>query len=251
MRGALRIECREVDELAAAYALGALDPGEERAVSAHLDSCGRPHTEARAMLDGAAVLQASVEPVAPPPALRDRLMATVAATPQDHAVPAGPMTGPSYEPARTAQRPWWQLRPVSSALAAAGLVAAIGLGAWGVTLNRELAERDAALRAVAAADAIHAATGEAGTGWVIEQGEQAMFMADGLADLPAGRLYELWLIDDSGTASAVGTLTDTSDIALVELESGLANATTFAVTVEAERVEAPTSEPVLVASLEG
>ena len=251
MRDGFRMECHEVDELAAAYALGAVDSGEERAVSAHLGSCGRPHTEARAMLDGAAVVQASVAPVRPSPALRERLMATVAVTPQDHAAAVTPMTEPSYASERPAGRPWWQLRPLSSALAAVGLVAAIGLGAWGVTLNRELAERDAALRAVAAADAIHAATGDAGTGWVIERADGAMFMADGLADLPAGRLYELWLIDETGTPAAVGTLTDTSDIALVELERGLAGATTFAITVETGRVEAPTSEPVLVASLEG
>jgi hypothetical protein len=38
---------------------------------------------------------------------------------------------------------------------------------------------------------------------------------------------------------------------MATLERDLGSATTFAVTVEAERVESPTSDPVLVASLEG
>ncbi len=54
----------------------------------------------------------------------------------------------------------------------------------------------------------------------------------------------------TGYVASVGTLTDTEGVALVTLERALGPATVFAVTVEAERVDAPTSDPVLVASLE-
>ncbi len=245
------MNCREVDELAAAYALGAVPPDEERQVSRHLADCDRPHTEARALIDAAALVPAALPPVAPSPALRDRLMATVAVTPQDHDAPARVPARVTPTRDDEPRRAWWQLGPLPAALAAVGLAAAVGLGAWNLDLNRQLAERDEALRAVATADAAYAVTGSAGSGWVLETNGQSIFLADALADLPADQLYELWLIGPEGEPVAVGTLTDTDGQAVATLERYLVSATTFAVTIEAERVESPTSDPVLVASLEG
>jgi anti-sigma-K factor RskA len=244
----IELDCAAVDELAASYALGAMDPGEERAVSEHLASCDRPHTEARAALDGAAVVAASLEPVAPSAGLRDRLMATVAGTSQDHRAAPQPVADPAAieEP----RRPWWRMAPLATAVAAVAVVAAIGIGAWGLSLRGELNDRDAALEAVASADAIFAASGDAGSGWVVESGDQAMFMARDLAPLPAGSIYELWLIDPASRPVPVGTLTDADGVVLVTLERGLGDASTFAVTVETERVEQPTTDPVLVAPLD-
>ncbi|MGH2445717.1 MAG: anti-sigma factor domain-containing protein [Candidatus Limnocylindria bacterium] len=243
----IRLDCEAVDELATAYALGAAEPADDRAISEHLSACAKPHAEARNLIDAAAVVPASLEPVAPSAGLRGRILATVAATPQEHA----PAPVSTRERVREPRRAWWQVGPLPATVAAVALAAAVGLGAWGLTLNDQLADRDAALRAVAAADAIHAADGPAGSGWVIESGGQAMFMAEDLADLPAGRLYELWLIDADGTAIPTGTLTETDGVALVTLEHSLGSASVFAVTVEAERVDAPTSDPVITAALEG
>lgn len=239
--------CEHLDELAAAYALGAVPPDEERAMSEHLATCDQPHEEARELIGAAGLLPAALSPMAPSAALRERLMATVAATPQDHRRPA-PVDAPVRAEPR---RPWWQLGTMPTALAAVALAAAVGLGAWNLDLNRQLAERDDALRAVASADAAYAVTGSAGSGWVLESDGQAIFLADALADLPADRIYELWLIGPEGAPVAVGTLTDTDGVAIATLERALGSATTFAVTVEAERVDAPTTDPVLVASLEG
>jgi anti-sigma-K factor RskA len=86
---------------------------------------------------------------------------------------------------------------------------------------------------------------------VLETDGRAVFLADALAALPEGRLYELWLIGPDGVPAPAGAVADTDGVTVVELEDALGSATTFAVTVEAERVEAPTSEPVLVATLEG
>ena len=236
--------CTTVDELAAAYALGGLAPGEERKVSEHLATCHRPHADARAVIGAAAVLPASLEAVAPSEHLRTRLMATVARTSQDHRAPQSS----EALPRRAA---WWQLRPFAAGLAAAGLAAVIGLGAWNVALNGQLAERDAALRSVASADATFAASGPAGSGWVIRTGDEALFVANGLAALEPGNLYELWLIDAAGTPIPAGTTADTDGVALVRLERPLSGASTFALTVERERVDAPTSAPVLTAALDG
>jgi Anti-sigma-K factor rskA, C-terminal len=76
-----------------------------------------------------------------------------------------------------------------------------------------------------------------------------MFVARDLEPLPAGSIYELCLLGPDG-ATAVGTLADTEGVALVTLEEPLTGSTTFAITVEAERVESPTSDPVLVAPLD-
>ncbi len=246
MTGDRLIPCETVDELSAAYAVGALDPAEERAVSEHLATCRAPHAEARAALDSAALLAASLEPIEPSAGLRSRVMATVAATAQEHraTLSAAPVTSIG-----SAGRPWWTTSRIPMAIAAVALAAAVGLGAWAAQLSGQLGDRDAALRAVAADDAIHAASGSAGKGWVIETDGRAMFMADDLAALPAGHLYELWLISADGVPEAVGTLEDPRGVALVTLDSPLEEARAFAVTVESARVEAPTSDPVIVAPL--
>lgn len=239
-----RLTCSDVDELAPAYALGAMDPDEERALSEHLMTCDDAHTEARELIAAAAVVPASLAPVAPSAALRTRLMTTIAVTPQAHRRAA--LEEPQSIVARA---PWWRINPLPAGLAAVALAAAVGLGAWGASVNSELAARDAALRAIASADAIYAASGEAGSGWLVESGDAAIFMADGLASPPSGQLYELWLIHADGTVQAVGIVDDTAGWSLVMLDNGLDGAVTFAVTAEEERVEAPTSNPVLTASL--
>jgi anti-sigma factor RsiW len=242
------LSCAAVDELSGAYALGAVDADEDRAISEHLATCERQHDEARELLGAAGALGVAEAAVMPSPALRDRLMATVTTTPQEHR--HAPVTRVADREREPSQR-WWRLQPVLTGIAAVALAAAIGLGAWGLNLNAQLAEREDALRAVANADAAYAVTGTAGAGWVIESGDIAHFVAEDLAELPADHLYELWLLDASGTPTAVGTVEDPDDLVVVALDRDLGGAATFAVTVEAERVEAPTTEPVLVASLEG
>jgi anti-sigma-K factor RskA len=245
------LSCEQVDELAGAYALGAVDPDEDRSIGEHLATCDQPHAGARELIGAGAALAAGAEDVEPSPGLRDRLMATVAGTPQEHrpvamVKPTGPVTVDD-EP----RRPWWRMQPVALGIAAVALALAIGLGAWGLNLNAQLAAREDALRAVASADATFAVAGSAGSGWVIESGDAAQFVAAGLAEPPPGQIYELWLMDADGNPTAVGTIEDPGDLVIVPLEQDLDGMATFAVTAEPQRVDAPTSDPVLVAPLEG
>lgn len=240
------MKCETVEELAAAYAVGAVEPSEERAIGTHLNECEQAHTEARALIDAAQLLPLSLDEVAPPPALRARLMTTIATTPQEHRAVA------EVRPwQRPAWRRWWQSSAVALGAAAVALALVVGLGAWNVTLQQQLAQREAALRAVAAADAAHRVSGTAGSGWLLETEGATVFVAEGLAALPQNRIYELWLIDSAGTPVAVGTIDRAESVIVVPLERRAGDATAFAVTVEAERVDAPTSEPVLIASLDG
>jgi len=245
------VNCTTIDELAAAYVLGGVDADEERSISAHLETCDQPHAEVRDLIGAGSVLAAGAEPVRPSSQLRERLMATVAATPQDHR----PILeqAPANEPTAETQTsiPWWRRVASPMAVAAVALAAAIGLGVWNVSLGQQIAERDEALRAIAGADVVHQVVGSAGSGLLLDDGGTAIFVAEELADLPSGSLYELWLIGSDGVPVAVGTAADAGGVTLVTLEQGIGDATTFAITVETERVAAPTGDPVLVASLEG
>jgi anti-sigma-K factor RskA len=135
-----RMSCEQIDELAGAYALGAVDADEDRSVSEHLASCDQPHAEVRDLIGAGTALTAGVLDVDPSPGLRDRLMATVAETPQEHqpqAVAAATPVAPDTEP----RRPRWRMQPVAMGIAAVILLLVIGLGAWGLNLNAQLAER--------------------------------------------------------------------------------------------------------------
>jgi len=242
-----------VDELGAAYALDALEPDEARAVREHLATCSEPHAELRALLGADQILAASLEPVEPSPALRERVMASIERTAQDRAaVVREPVAAES--PRRGGWLDWLSPR-VARPLAVAAVVALVAVGAWGVTLQSQLAERDRALRAVADAIAdgqtAFRVEGTAGRGYVVDTpGSGAALVVADLAALPADRIYELWLLDAAGAPVAVGTFTPSDgELAVVELERDLAGFTTFAVTVEASRVDAPTSDPVMVAPL--
>jgi anti-sigma-K factor RskA len=244
---------RQVEELAAAFALGALDADEDAAVRSHLADCGETHPELEAALGAGIVMAESLEPVPPSAELRDRLMATIERTPQAVA-PAG---APAPRTRGAARRGWfdWLSPRVARPLALAAVAAVIAIGAWNLNLQSQLGQRDAALRAIANAisggQAAFRVEGEAGHGYVVETpGEGAALVVTDLADLPADRIYELWLLNPAGSPLAVGTLTSTADeVAVVQLERDLAGYSIFAVTVEAERVAAPSSDPVILGVL--
>ena len=241
---------QEAEELAGAFALGALDRDEDAAVRAHLADCREAHPEVEAALGAGIVMAESLEPVAPSAGLRDRLMATIDRLPRTDRQPVA-------EPPRQSRRGWldWLSPRVARPLALAAVAAVIAVGAWNIGLQSELGRRDAALRAVANAisggEVAFRVAGDAGRGYVVETpGEGAALVVADLAALPADRLYELWLIDAAGTPVAVGTFTSTDgEVAVIPLERDLTGFTVFAVTVEAERIAAPSGTPVMAGEL--
>ncbi|MGH2392259.1 MAG: anti-sigma factor [Candidatus Limnocylindria bacterium] len=247
------MDCARVDELAGATALGALDPDEARAITQHLATCGQPHIELREPLGAGAVLAATLEPMTPDPALRERVMASVAATPQAHRAAIAP-PGDSA-PSIPRSRLDWSSVGLWRGLAGAAAVVIIVLGGWNIGLRQQMAVQDAALSTIAdiviGANPAYSVTGVAGSGYVIDSdGPGATFVVAGLEELPTGEIYELWLLDAAGTPLAVGTI-EVADpgLAVVALEQDLSGFALFAVTVEAERVDAPTGEPVMVGSI--
>lgn len=77
----LRLPCAEVDDLAGLYVLDALDAAEAAEVAAHLADHPERHPSFAEMAAVTPFLAESVEVVAPPPDLRARVLATIAATP--------------------------------------------------------------------------------------------------------------------------------------------------------------------------
>ena len=147
-------------------------------------------------------------------------------------------------------------------MALAAVAALIAVGAWNVSLQSQLGQlqsqvgqRDAVLRevanAISAGQAAFRVEGAAGRGYVVDTpGVGAALVVTDLADLPPDRIYELWLLNPAGAPVAVGTFTSTEDaVAVVQVERDLTGFSIFAVTVEAERVAAPSGEPVMLGVL--
>lgn len=245
------MNCHDVDALGAAFALDAVNDDERRAIETHLLACPQAHAETRAAIGVGIVLAVAVEPMEPSAALRDRVLASVERTQQGHH--PQPAVAPAGEV--DASRGWlsggW-LRGLALGGAAATLMLAVASGAlWG-----QLQDRDAQLRATVAAitggQAVHRVESPTATGFLVETDAGATLLLGSVAPLPDDKLYELWLIDADGSAFAAGTFRPAGEgIVVVELERGTAGFVAVAATVEAERVDQPTSEPVFVTQLQG
>jgi anti-sigma-K factor RskA len=242
-----RMECREADALAGALALNAVDPTELAQVQAHLAECPEPHDELRALVGAPVALASGLEPMTPDPAVRARLMRTVD---QQSSVERERAQDAQAERGQRDRGAWGSVN-LWRGLTAAAVIAVLAIGVWNVSLRAELATRDKALSAVAEAIAggypAYPVSGPAGTGYVIDtEGSGSTFLVAGLEALPRGELYEMWLIDADGTPLAVGTIAQSNtDLVVATLEQNLAGFDVFAVTVESEPVEAPTSDPVM------
>ena len=85
MHPQVSITCDEFLDLAAGYALNALDPSEVERVEQHAATCPDCALELQEFVDSAAALGARVPQVDPPATLRARLLEAVRVTPQERA----------------------------------------------------------------------------------------------------------------------------------------------------------------------
>lgn len=186
-----KLTCEEAEELLPEYALGVLDAGETAGLAQHLIDCP-VHTASLA--DYQAVcdsLCAAAPPSVPPASLRARLLAKVSAPP----------------PAPRRSNGGW-------AFAAAALTAAILLGVWGFSLQRELDRRASAFdkfQALASspdARMVPLATmpggGQAKGVLFLTQSEAAIW-AIGLPALQGDQVYECWWLDRADHRTSGGT----------------------------------------------
>ncbi len=115
------------------YVLGALSSSEKLQVESHVATCPECAGELRALRSTADALAWSVDPVDPPAAIRQRVMASVAAaTPSARSATAGTLGRTS------GWMPWLA--------AAASIVLAVGLGLYSVQLRERVRVLETELR---------------------------------------------------------------------------------------------------------
>lgn len=245
----------DIHSLTGAYATDALDDDERRAFEVHLAECEVCRTEVEGFRETTAMLGSAVAE-APPAHLRDAVLTEIAETRQE--APSGePAPRPRATPisADRQARKRWLDRLVLPAAAVMAVVLA-GMSVVVGNLNRQVDELSVAndvADVVAAADlqSWEAQLPDGGTARVMyspSRGE-GLFLADGMAPVDEGRVYELWAIDDAGPSPA--GLFDAQDGRAIHAFTGdMAGVEAMAVTVEPESGSpAPTSDPVVVIEL--
>lgn len=213
------LRCADLAELAPAFVLGALVAAESDAVRRHLAECPEAHAEVAELYAAIPVLMASVEPVAAPVGLKERILAAAAAD-RGAATDARPAVAPPGSP-RVAPRPtredrvgWANVfrRPLWVAVSLAAVFAALALGAWNVQLQNDLAGLTAyrngvveVLRQASQPGAQLAVlvppdgTGPSGLAAVAADGSVAIVMRD-LTPTTGTQVYEAWLIAGENAA---------------------------------------------------
>ena len=211
------LRCSDVLELSGSFVLGALTREEMDAVRAHLAACPEAHAEIAELGSVVPALFESVEPVAPPPGLKARILA--AADAEQQAV-AGARVGAARRAGT--QRRGFDVgalfrRPIWAGIAAAAIVAAVALGALSLQLRTQVdglsAYRDGVIEVLEEAARPGAqlavlvgperAPGPTGLAAVGADGSVAMVMRD-LAPTTGTQVYTAWLIGAEGTPIPVG-----------------------------------------------
>ena len=233
-------------ELAAPYALGALDPEERARFEAHLAECAVCRGEVQSLREVTALLANTAPAAAPPAALRDRILREAR-----RVRPIGAR--------RAGLGPWLA--------AAASLVLALGIG---YAYLRERAAREQARASLAAArdslavrdslvatllspdagTAALAATGQAPSARVFwsPSRRRVVMAVFHLAPAPVGRTYQLWAIAQ-GKPVSIGIFNTSPDGRLVA-EMALPVDLKFELTAVTEEPAGgspqPTQQPFLV-----
>lgn len=241
----------DVRDLSAEYVLGALDAAARQEVDAHLTGCAA----CRALLEEDArtfdALGRGIELTPAPVALRERVLR--AATRE-----------PVVEQLSARVRP--RARPLPWILAAAAALVALIAG-WQVLalrgermrLETQASEQQRSLAVLASNDLVRfelsgetPAPARARAFWSHRHG--MVFTAEGLAPVPAGRTYQLWVISGGKPISAgVFTSTPTGQARVVMATPlTLTQVDAVAVTVEPEGGRAaPSTQPILAGAAAG
>jgi anti-sigma-K factor RskA len=206
----------------APYALHALDEDESRDFEEHLAVCERCREELAGLKEAAAALAYGADGPAPPPELRNRILAQARAErPNVTSLPAR-------------RRGWTVPLAAAAGIAAA---AAIGLGVWGATRP---SGNDAFADVLAKRGSTLVPMGDRAALAVAPDGSAALALSAPHA--PAGKTYEVWVIRN-GIAKPAGLLSGTSTLRIKQPVSG--GRTFVAVTLErAGGVDQPTTPPV-------
>jgi anti-sigma-K factor RskA len=236
-------------DLLGAFALGAVDPEEAASVRAHLATCAECQAEMAELWLAVDSLPSTIEPMAPPPALRERIAAAIAAeavapAPEPVATIAPPPPVP--EPIRKPPSFWSRATPWAAAAAILLLLSA-GLLVWNLRLREQIATAPVAETiALAPTDAAPGARGEV---TYLPEDSLLLLNVQDLPPLELDQVYEVWLIGEDGVPAPAGVFDQPTDQHAVVADRDRYD--TLAITAEPGPLgtEAPTGEIVATASL--
>jgi anti-sigma-K factor RskA len=227
----------DLHHLIAPYALDALEADDRSRFEAHLALCEQCRVELVGFLSTAARL-GEAEAVTPPPALRERLLAIAASTPQERPVVTA-----------LAQRSRMRRLAPRISLAAAAAVAVVGIGGFVAEHERAddlSADRSRLTTVMTARDATTTEGAVAGGGEVrviaSPAHDAAVVVGSSLDELGDDETYQVWRMHD-GKPTSVGLLGRGPGLLYVD---GITDADAFAVSVEpAGGSPQPTSDPIV------
>ena len=147
-----------------------------------------------------------------------------------------------------------RLVPALGIAAAVAAVAALAFGLWGASVSSDLDEARAALareRAAAAVLARPAAeaslTGASGR-LVVDGDGRAVLVVSDVPPVPAGKTYQVWVIDDGRPVSAGSSRPRTGTLT-IPVDGKVGRGSVVAVTVEDDGgASAPTGKPVIASA---
>ncbi|WP_052594610.1 anti-sigma factor [Luteipulveratus mongoliensis] len=241
----------DLHELAAAYALDAVDDIERAAFERHLRTCARCQEEVASYDDVVLALADSAPAVTPAPSLKSSLMDQIEAEPQiaaRHRATVSLEAAPRHE-APTRHQSWLSRSRILVAAAAVALLAVVGVAAtqpWEQPTS--VASISPAQRVMLAQDAQQrvATIGQARLVVTTSRSEGASAVqTERMPAAPAGHAYQAWFLDQSGAPRSAGLMSGAEP----QLLTGKPGST-LAVTVEpAGGSAAPTTTPLVEVSL--
>lgn len=188
-------ETVDIHALAGAYALDAVDDLERAAFDRHLRDCEACAVEVAELRETASWLTHAVVE-APPPRLRESVLAEIGRTAQERPRRSAAVAGRSR---RDRLRRW-----TVGVVAAAVLAVGVGVGTWSVAqhgVREENARVDAVLAAPDARLVSSQMAGGRVTLIVSPSRNAAVAVLDGLADPGSDKDYQLWMIGGAGPRS--------------------------------------------------
>ena len=235
--------------LTGAYATGALSDEEHNAFVEHLGVCGNCRDEVAELVATAALLGVAAAEK-PPAGFRDRVMNEVANTRQ--LPPVVSTLAEAKGRRRASQQRRWTMSAAASAV-----VLAVGLGAWGLSLNEDKQRSEDLVSAVqevqTAPDAktMNAVRGQ--TTAVLTMAPslgQMVFQTHGLKDAGDDRTYQIWLLGPGSQVRSMGTFDSNGKNTMQLMRGDPTGADALAVTEEpAGGSQRPTTQPVLAMDL--
>jgi anti-sigma-K factor RskA len=215
-----------------AFALGALEQGDERAIEAHVPSCARCTRELEALVPAVAVLGESVEQLEPPPELRERVLAVVRSE----------AAGEREQDARPVRRErrglrGFLLRP-AVALATVAVIAA-GIAGYLV--------RDTGGGGGETTVAVMPAT--PGIGGSLKVGENSsLLQLRGMPKLTGNEVYQVWVTQDNNVRPSSNFIPDDSGRATTGVDGHLGNGARVMITKESAPGHTTPTPPILLSA---